>query len=444
MGTVFRPRLTRPIPSGAEIITCNGERTAHWRNGYGKKCVAPIRTTPSGNKIVVESSKYLARYRDGTGVVQTVATGCLDLMAARAVLADLRRRAELVKSGVITSAKDVVADHKRATIAGHVEAYIESLRARGNTPKHYSTVKRLLNTLISGCRFRTLADIRREPVERWLSGPESATRSARTRNTYLNSAKWFCNWAVDNERLVASPLARIARANEKVDRSRVPRAFSADKLSRLLNAARRRPLEEALKFNRGWRRGQSGAGIKPATRAKLERRGWGRALLYKTLALTGLRLGELTAIRVCDVHDDHIDLDAKHEKNRQGSTIPLRADLAADLRRWIGDRREGPLFRVSANAVKVLNRDLKLAGIANRDERGRTACIHSLRHSFATLMSRNGVQPRVAQAAMRHSTTDLTMSVYTDPKLLDVARALDALPDLPLNSAEPICPVVGS
>jgi hypothetical protein len=34
---------------------------------------------------------------------------------------------------------------------------------------------------------------------------------------------------------------------------------------------------------------------------------------------------------------------------------------------------------------------------------------------------------------MRHSTIDLTMNVYTDPKLLDVHGALDALPALPLD-----------
>ena len=41
--------------------------------------------------------------------------------------------------------------------------------------------------------------------------------------------------------------------------------------------------------------------------------------------------------------------------------------------------------------------------------------------------------PRTAQAAMRHSTIDLTMNVYTDPKLLDVHGALDSLPALPLE-----------
>ncbi|MGH8310085.1 MAG: tyrosine-type recombinase/integrase, partial [Steroidobacteraceae bacterium] len=61
------------------------ERFAKWRNSRGAICTAPIRTTPSGDKIVEECGKYLARYRGGDGVVKTVATGCRDESAARAV-----------------------------------------------------------------------------------------------------------------------------------------------------------------------------------------------------------------------------------------------------------------------------------------------------------------------------------------------------------------------
>jgi len=67
------------------------------------------------------------------------------------------------------------------------------------------------------------------------------------------------------------------------------------------------------------------------------------------------------------------------------------------------------------------------------DERGRTVDVHAMRTSFGTLLSKGGVAPRTAQAAMRHSTIDLTMNVYTDPKLLDVHGAFGALPALPLE-----------
>jgi len=98
----------------------------------------------------------------------------------------------------------------------------------------------------------------------------------------------------------------------------------------------------------------------------------------------------------------------------------------------------------------VFDKDLVAAGIARRvevtpgkwkidkrDERGRTVDVHALRHTFGTHLSKGGVAPRTAQAAMRHSTIDLTMNVYTDPRLLDVAGAMEALPALPLG-ADPI------
>ncbi len=37
---------------------------------------------------------------------------------------------------------------------------------------------------------------------------------------------------------------------------------------------------------------------------------------------------------------------------------------------------------------------------------------------------------------MRHSTLDLTMNTYTDPRLLDVAGAPDVLPELPIENDE--------
>ncbi len=434
MGTIFRPTVTKPLPPGA-VVTGD---TARWRSRFGDARSAPVRTTPRGICIVIESTKFLARYRDGQGVVQTVPTGCKDATAARAVLADLERRAELVKAGVITAAQDAISIHRRTTITAHVEAYLASLQAKSVTAQHLKNVRQQIAGVIEGCRFKTLADIKREPVERWLTGPANANRSARTRNCYLIALKSFLNWCVDTERLVANPVARVSRADEHADRRRQPRALTPDELVRLLDAARRRPLEEALRFNRGWQKGQKGARLRPETRARFELIGRERALTYKVLALTGLRLGELASMRVCDAvltgPKPHLILDARHEKNRQGSTIALRADLRDDLAAWIGGRgRTDRLFAITQAALKVFDRDLRFAGIAKRDERGRTVCLHSLRHTFATLLSRGGVQPRVAQAAMRHSTIDLTMSVYTDPRLLDVEGALAVLPELPLT-----------
>src|SRR5262249_48154538 len=47
-----------------------------------------------------------------------------------------------------------------------------------------------------------------------------------------------------------------------------------------------------------------------------------------------------------------------------------------------------------------------------------------------------------AQAAMRHSDIDLTMNTYTDPRLLDVHGAVQALPELPLNAGQSSIPQI--
>ena len=65
-------------------------------------------------------------------------------------------------------------------------------------------------------------------------------------------------------------------------------------------------------------------------------------MIYKTLVLTGLRKGELASLTVgqldLDAEPPFLVLDAADEKNREGSTLPLRADLAADLRAWLADK----------------------------------------------------------------------------------------------------------
>ncbi len=158
----------------------------------------------------------------------------------------------------------------------------------------------------------------------------------------------------------------------------------------------------------------------------------------------------------------HVDLDTailrlqpQDTKNGEPAELPLRSDVVDDLRMWLESMRneafrnvvairssdrlatETPLFHIPRQFVKTLDRDLAAAGIAKQDERGRTIDFHALRHTFGTLLSVSGVAPRTAQQAMRHSHIDLTMNVYTDPKLLDLARAVEMLPTLPLD-AEPL------
>jgi len=468
MGTVYRKTFTKPLPAGAEIIVRKGERLARWKDSKGKARMAPVAGDKAAepSRISVTAGTYTAKYRDGNGLVVEVSTGCRDQDAARKVLGELERRAELVKAGVVTAAENAVADHQATPLVKHFDAYVGYLVVQGVSKRHPQDVRRQLDRLAGECLFAKLADLGRDALERWLVAQAQAGMGARTRNTYRAAAVAFGNWCVDSRRLVANPFAGVPTADEKADCRRKRRSLTEAELVRLLDVARRRPLVDAMMIHRGKRKGQLAARISDGARQRLEWLGRERALIYKTLVLTGLRRGELASLTIGQLDLDgplpSIVLDAADEKNRAGSTLPLRSDLAADLALWVkeleqrhsGDSgaSDGPLclpmtgvprcgklpadtmlFTVPEKLVKILDRDLRMAGIAKRDERGRTVDVHAMRHTFGTLLSKGGVAPRTAQAAMRHSTIGLTMNTYTDPKLLDMAGALDALPALPLD-----------
>jgi integrase len=87
------------------------------------------------------------------------------------------------------------------------------------------------------------------------------------------------------------------------------------------------------------------------------------------------------------------------------------------------------LFHIPADMIRMFDRDLAVASIPKRDHRNRLVDLHALRHTFGTHRAWAGVSLRIAMAAMRHSSIELTMNVYTDPALLDVAGAVESLPN---------------
>src|SRR5262245_12087598 len=170
MGSLFKKAVTRPLPPGAEIITRQGVRLARWRDGKGKTRTAPVTTGQNGSdRIRDESATYVARYRDGNGLLVEVSTGCRDKTAAQAVLADLERQAEKVRAGLITPAEARSAGHLSKPFVEHVDAYIESMKARGITLTHRKTACSYLSRLRQDCNFARLSDMSRDALERWLA-----------------------------------------------------------------------------------------------------------------------------------------------------------------------------------------------------------------------------------------------------------------------------------
>jgi len=226
MATIFRVSYSQPLPKGAEIVKRQGRQMALWRDRRGRKHYDEVTTGRQGQtKIIRFSPTWLARFRDADGEIVTVSTKCADETAARQILADLVRRAEHVKAGILSPQQDRMSDHAGRTVAEHVADYLAHLQAKTVRGKrvsavHRGNVERQLKRILADCGFNRLANIHRDAMERWMNRQDAAGMGARTRNTYRAAVVAFCNWAVEADRLTANPLARLSTADDRSDRRR--------------------------------------------------------------------------------------------------------------------------------------------------------------------------------------------------------------------------------
>ncbi|QDU33025.1 site-specific tyrosine recombinase XerC [Poriferisphaera corsica] len=476
MANVYKKSYTQPLPKHCEIIEQDGKPVAKWIDRRGHTRYEPVTIGRNGQyKLLRHSPTWYARYNDADGIERIKSTGCKDEQSARHVLAELLKRVEHVKSGIFTPEQHRQSIYADQTIQDHITAYLQHLkiktvRGKSISKQHQRNRKQQLERITSACHFKRLQDINREAMERWMGNQDSAHIGSSTINHYRAAIVAFCNWCVDTGRLSVNPLNRLHKADEYNDKRRIRRALTEDEIYRLLRTAEIRPIAEfgresvikdktKPKSRSNWTKAElTWENLEEAYERGMEhlcdgrRRqakklaflGKERSLIYRTLIYTGLRKSELASITLGQVYLDertpHLELLAKDEKAGRGAMIPLRADLAQHLRSYIQMLHKKhrtlhlphntPLFKITQDMIRVFGRDLTAASIPKYDERGRVVDIHALRHTFGTHLAKAGVAPRTAMAAMRHSSIELTMNVYTDPALLDVASAVEALPAL--------------
>lgn len=178
-------------------------------------------------------------------------------------------------------------------------------------------------------------------------------------------------------------------------------------------------------------------------------------LLYRTAAMTGLRQGELLALRWCDVDwpasrvrvaESYARGAFDSPKSHVGRSVPMADSLAAELEhqfqatRW---RAESDLVFAHPLTGHVLDASKLRKRFYEHLERGGVPKLtfHELRHTFGTQMASAGAPLRSLQAWMGHADASTT-EIYThyapdiagERKIADRAFAVRA----PNESSDPL------
>jgi integrase len=151
----------------------------------------------------------------------------------------------------------------------------------------------------------------------------------------------------------------------------------------------------------------------------------------KAAVATGMRLGELAALRWTDVNllDRELHVRRSYDgvgeetpKSGEARTIDLTPPAAQVLEHWykvggggdglVFEREEGGYLTSSYMTKSVLYPALARAGIARVGESGRKRDFHAFRHSFARLALEGGAEVTWVKEQLGHSSITLTVDLY--------------------------------
>jgi len=424
-----------PLPSG-KTSTIFQKGAQNMANLF-KQTVT--KTDPAtGKKIKGKTKKWWGRYRDADGVDRRVPLS-ENKNIAQQMLAELVKQASLIKSGLVHSAEAQMTK----PLVGHIDAFEKSLKSKNNTSRYVRDTIMKVKRCVEACKWRTPVQIQATDVEEFLVGlREKNNCSIETSNHYLRSMKAFCRWLYLNKRIIENPLISLSILNNRVDRRHDRRALSHKEFQLLIDVA------------------ESGPPIEGIT-------GPDRAILYQLAAYTGFRKGELGSLTMKSFQFGNaetpatVTIEASYAKNRRQDVLVLHPDLAKRLKAWLALKKPEPneiLFPISQRsggverkASKMIRFDLESARtfwiaesetekeekarrvadfLLYRDEKGKFADFHCLRHTFITNLGRAKVSPKTAQSLARHSDIKLTLGIYTHVDQEEQIQAINALPSL--------------
>ncbi len=264
-------------------------------------------------------------------------------------------------------------------------------------------------------------------IERWRNGlAEDGQRARHTVNKIATQLHAIFQHAVDHHGLIVNPVAKVKRLRESYDAARFD-FYSPEEIEKLVVTA-------AAGAHRGPRR----PAVSETERTRRATEDRQDAAIYLTAALSGLRRGELLALRWEDVDFEQSSIRvfegysanrAGKPKSRKSRTLPMVEEVGDALRR-LKDREaftaKGELVFVSREGTHVDGSALRRRYHSTLDAAGlRRLRFHDLRHTFGSLAI-NVASIVQVQAWMGHADIQTTMRYLHHKSRADDAQLLSA------------------
>jgi len=271
--------------------------------------------------------------------------------------------------------------------------YLETASFKGNTKDTIRWFRGIFPMFLRDTFVQNEAEITREVVKDWLSsGCLERKWSEKTVRNYLQAINLFLDWCVDNKHLQSNPAKGI---NKPRLPKRKPRSLSQEEAIKVLQSTMRMPF--AYQFEK--------------TRA---------VAIIGTFLLTGVRLMELTNLRMADIRleGEMPELFVRRGKGKKDRHIPLLAQHRQILLDYLDDRER--LGRKCEFLFTTLRADARIGVkvIPNlvkriRHRSGIYFSPHMLRHTCATLLMQEGCNTREVQELLGHASVTTT-EMYTN------------------------------
>jgi integrase len=255
---------------------------------------------------------------------------------------------------------------------------------------------------------------------------EDGQRGRHTVNKIVTQLHAIFQHAVDHHGLIVNPVAKVKRLRESYNAARFD-FYSPEEIEKLVATA-------AAGAHRDPRR-PAVSDIERALRATEDRQD---AAIYLTAALSGLRRGELLALRWEDVDFEQSSIRvfegysanrAGKPKSRKSRTLPMVDKVAgalSDLKDRSARTAKGDLVFVSREGTHVDGSALRRRYHSTLDAAGlRRLRFHDLRHTFGSLTI-NVASIVQVQAWMGHADIQTTMRYLHHKSRDDDAKLLSA------------------